>query len=208
VPIDPLIIKSINGLEATNGVIEITTDDIIEHPSKVFNSLLPQGDNVINPLGRGVGDLGVGSIAFGKDSVAEGENSIAIGLDALVTGDQSIQLGTSLTGNIEDGSLRVWDHKILDKTTGKIPTERIIERFFEAEVTVTPEDWDDLSLEAQIQIEGITDSSLIWVSPIESSLINYTRHNVRAILQGNGSLTFKCDYVLENEIVVNVVWRS
>jgi hypothetical protein len=88
----------------------------------------------VNPLGRGAGDMGEGSIAFGKDSVAEGENSIAIGLEALVTGDQAIQLGTG--SNNTNNTLKFLDKEIIN-SDGKIPTERIIERFFEAEVTIS-----------------------------------------------------------------------
>jgi hypothetical protein len=205
VPIDTAIVKSINTLTTNNGSITLTLDNIADTTTKRYNSIIPQENNVVNPLGRGAGDMGEGSIAFGKDSVAEGENSIAIGLEALVTGDQAIQLGTG--SNNTNNTLKFLDKEIIN-SDGKIPTERIIERFFEAEVTISALDWDDLSLEAQIEITGITENSLIWVSPTENSLVDYTRHNVRAILQGNGSLTFKCDYVLENEIVVNVVWRS
>jgi hypothetical protein len=93
-------IKSINSITTLNNSINLDQDDIDETETRKFNNLLPQTDNAVNPQGRGVGTIGVGSVAIGKDSIAGGVNSVAIGLNAVTNGDNSIQLGydTTLTG--------------------------------------------------------------------------------------------------------------
>jgi hypothetical protein len=138
VPIDEDIVKSINSLTPVDNAIEIDQDDIPETSTKKFNNLLPQTDNAINPLGRNISfSVGEGSVAFGSGSAAQGENSVAIGLNSVSTGENSIQLGTG--SNNTDNTLKFLDKEIIN-SDGKIPTERIIERFDETTLSIIVSD--------------------------------------------------------------------
>jgi hypothetical protein len=166
--VDSQVIKTVNGkTPAENGdnSITLTPDDIESAESR--NSLLPQENNVVNPLGRNSAlSIGDNSISFGFNSAAQGVGSIAIGFQAVTAGTDSIQLGTSSGDNTENNALKVWGHKLLDKQTGKIPTERITERFNSVVKIIDPSDWNIsnnviVNKEAQISVPGITANSII-----------------------------------------------
>jgi len=77
--------------------------------------------------------MGDGSVAFGSGSAAQGTNSIAIGLNSVSTGDNAVQLGTG--SNEIANTLKFLDYQIVDQH-GKIPTQRITERFEEATISI------------------------------------------------------------------------
>jgi len=210
-PTDFQVIKTVNGktpTEADNHTITLTADDIQSTVTRIWNSLLPQANGVVNPLGRNTSfTLGDNSVAFGNGSAAQGASSIAIGKDAVTTGEESIQLGTSSGSNTESNSFKVWGHKLLDKTTGKIPQERIIERFFSTTITIEVAEWNIVN-EVVKEITGITLDSLIWVTPAEQSYSAYSRSAIRGVAQGNNSITFKCDVVPSEAISINIAWRN
>jgi hypothetical protein len=208
VDIDPAIIKSINGNTTSNGSVTLDADDIADTATRKWNNLLPQANNVVNPLGRNQSyNLGESSVALGYNSGAEGSSSIAIGNSAIASGNNSIQLGTG--SNISANTLNFMGHQLVN-SSGKIPTERIIERFFSHTVSILTSDWNESSKEVVVSVTGILSDSLIWVSPLASSDANltaYTRSNVRAIAQGENVITFKCDFI-PTTVTVNLVWRS
>lgn len=195
------------------GNVALDADDIPDSATRKWNNLLPQADNVVNPSGRNTGyTSGAGSVALGYNSAAQGTSSVAIGINAVNTGNNSIQLGDSSASSInaEADSLKVWQHKLLDKNTGKIPTARITETFHTATVEIGISDWNTvlLTTESSVEVLGITSSSLIWVSPVEESLDDYANYGVRAVAQGADFITFKCDQVPDAAISVSLIWRD
>lgn len=98
-------------------------------------------------LGSGAFAGGLGSCAIGESSRAEGEKSFAMGKGAMTSGDNSIQIGgvTDAEGNpiqnTESNVFKVWEYTLLDKTTGKIPSERLPETGTETDPVFT--DWRD-----------------------------------------------------------------
>jgi hypothetical protein len=206
--LDQTSIRSINGLTTSDGSILLNFNDISGSEGKVFNSLLPQENNVINPLGRNTAlSIGENSIAFGYNSAAQGVSSIAIGSQAVTTGVDSIQLGTSSGNNTEDRSFKVWEHKLLDKTTGKIPTERITERFNSVVKVITSASWN-VGKEVQVSVPDVTANSIIWISPAENSYSDFSKYAVRGLTQSANIITFKCDEIPTVAISVNIVWRD
>jgi hypothetical protein len=208
------IVYSVNDvLPDGDGDVVIDADDIGNTATRKWNSVLPQANNVVNPEGRNTGyTLGSSSVAFGHNSAAQGTSSVAIGPSAINTGNNSIQLGDSSSSSInaEADSLKVWNHKLLDKTTGKIPAARITETFHTESVEIEISDWNSslLTTESSISVTGVTSSSLIWVSPAEDSLDDYVNYGLRAVAQGAGFITFKCDQVPDAAIAVNLIWRD
>jgi hypothetical protein len=211
VPTDFQVIKTVNGKTPTaedNHAITLNADDIQSTATRVWNSVLPQQNGVVNPLGRNQSfSSGDDSVAFGSGSVAEGLRSVSIGKDAITSGTDSIQLGTSEGTNTESNSLKVWGHKLLDKTSGKIPQDRIIERFYSASVTIETSEWN-IVREAVKEITDITLDSLIWVTPAEQSYSAYSRSAIRGVAQADGSITFKCDVIPSEAITINIAWRN
>lgn len=64
-----------------------------------------------------------GNIAIGYNALAiNAAYTIAIGYNAYAQGSNSIQLGTGQ--NSAQNTFQVWTYKLLDKTTGLIPTDR------------------------------------------------------------------------------------
>lgn len=98
-------------------------------------------------LGSGAYASSLGSCAIGESARAEGEKSFAMGKGAMTSGDNSIQIGgvTDAEGNpiqnTESNVFRVWEYALLDKTTGKIPSERLPETGTETDPVFT--DWRD-----------------------------------------------------------------
>jgi hypothetical protein len=209
------IVYSVNDvLPDSEGDVLIDADDISDTAARKWNNVLPEpGTNAVNPSGRNTGySVGSNSVAFGYNSAAQGSSSIALGPSAINTGNNSIQLGDSSTSSInaEADSLKVWNHKLLDRTTGKIPVARITETFHTATISIAISDWNTGTRETgtDVAVSGITSSSLIWVSPAEPSIDDYAAYGVRAVAQGSNYITFKCDQVPDAEISVNLIWRD
>ena len=62
------------------------------------------------------------STSIGYQATTTGDYSVSIGSNASVTGNNSISICGNLSG---DNTFQVWDYKLLDKTTGLIPAERL-----------------------------------------------------------------------------------
>ncbi len=209
------IVYSVNDiLPDSEGDVSLDADDIADTATRKWNNILPASStNAVNPSGRNTGyTVGSSSVAFGHNSAAQGSSSVAIGPNAINTGNNSIQLGDSSTSSInaEADSLKVWNYKLLDKTTGKIPSARITETFSTATVSIAILDWNTSTKETgtDVAVSGVTSSSLIWVSPSEASLDDYAGYGVRAVAQGTDYITFKCDQVPDAIVSVNLIWRS
>ena len=66
----------------------------------------------------------IGPVAIGAKAEAMADKSVAIGYEAQTMGGQNmIQIGSGI--NRTNDSIQVWDYKLLDKTTGKIPDDRL-----------------------------------------------------------------------------------
>jgi hypothetical protein len=76
-------------------------------------------------IGQRAGQLSGGDYTtfIGTDATGNGIRGIALGYNAEFQGIDTIQIGQGTNSN--EGTLQIWDHKLLDKTTGLIPAERI-----------------------------------------------------------------------------------
>jgi hypothetical protein len=203
------IVLSVNNILPESNNITLTTDNLSESSTKLFNNILPQTEisddviiyeNAINPLGRLSGStVGTQSVSFGYNSKAEELNSIALGFEASATAVGAVQLGTG-TNNISN-TLKFLGNELVD-SNGKIPNERLIERFYQETKTL-----NFSSLEQDFTFTGMTADALVWVSPAESSFDNYGKFRIRAISQSSNTLRFKCEELPGTSIVVNVTWR-
>jgi hypothetical protein len=199
---------SVNGITPVANDITLTTDNIDGTILRPWNNIIPQdGDTytgAINPLGRHTQyDVGDYSVALGYNVRASGDSSIAVGSQSEASAAGSIQLGQG--NNIIDNSFNVWDYQLL-RSDGKIPQDRLIERFYEYQFTILPDDWTDKEYIATI--EGMTPSALVWVSPEVSSFDNYGKFGIRAVSQGTDFLEF---LALDNATIpikINVIWRN
>jgi hypothetical protein len=207
----------------STGNINITTDNIIQSQGKFFNSLIPQANNVVNPLGRNQSSeygLGSGSISFGYNSAATASNSVSLGAQALATGSNSVSLGFQAVANANNSvqigngqnsspnTLKFMNKEIIN-SQGKIPDSLIVDKFNSTELTIPSSEvsWGEGARQHNASVVGMTSSALVWVSPTESSFDEYSRAGVRAVSQGDGVLVFKCDEKPLTEIRVNVVWK-
>jgi len=70
-------------------------------------------------------------------------------------------------------------------------------------ITIDPEDWIDNQVTKTVN--GATSTSLIWVSPAETSYDDYVEAEIRAIAQSANSITFQCTNVPDVSININIV---
>lgn len=57
-----------------------------------------------------------------------------------------------------------------------------------------------------VTVNGITSNSLVWVSPANSSLAEYSDCKVYCSQQGTNSLTFTCSTTPSNALTVEVIY--
>jgi len=204
---DSTTVLMVNNIPAIDNNISLTADNIPNSETKKWNTLLPAGDGSINSLGRyGAEGIGTNSTSIGYNTFASGLNSVAYGYGARVSGLDSIQLGDGVNGSI--GSLQIWGHKLLDKTTGHIPQERL--GFMEQVIVISPEQWNSSTKKYAAEISGIQENSLIWVSPNTVSPSNYASYiefEIRAVQQMLDRLVFECTEIPSVTISVNILWR-
>jgi len=206
--IDPTTVLSINNqfCSSNNNVI-LTADNIDDTSSRKWNSLIPNLDGSINILGRDSSfSVGINSVAIGAQSYASGEKGVAYGYNSRNAAANSIQIGDGY--NATEKSMQVWNHKLLDQETGFIPQERL--GFLQETISINPYEWDSLTKECYVEIEGIEETSLVWVSPNSinsSNFLAYIEFEIRAIEQFKNILIFQCSSVPNLTISVNVLWR-
>jgi len=70
-------------------------------------------------------------------------------------------------------------------------------------ITIEPEDWIDF--QATKTVNGVTSTSLVWVSPAEISYADYVEAEIRAIAQSANTITFQCENVPDVSININIV---
>jgi len=203
---------SVNEILPITNNVSIIGDDIPNGNNHKWNTLLPQSGELngmayvdaINPLGRAALSIaGSKSVAIGLDVSASGESSISIGDSAIASKTDSIQLGTGT--NSTEGTFQVGQYRLLD-SDGYIPQERISERFFEIQIIIPIDSWNDSKL-STITIPGMTSEALVWVSPAETSYELYIKNRIRSVEQGIDYLVFKCKDLPGEPATVNVVWR-
>jgi len=190
-------INNINGITTTDGEILITADNIPDTNTRKWNSLVPGANGAVNPGGREENSIvGVESISIGKFSTAEAVRSTSIGFNAnsLESAQNSIQLGEGSVGAPD--IFQVWEYKLLDKTTGKIPSNRIpIEG--KLLTLLSGNAWttipgDDGHLQQSLPLNGLQLDSLLWTSPNEETYEDFVDYEVRAVSQSLNTITFKC----------------
>jgi len=200
--INPNSVTSINTIEPITGDVTLTADNINESATRIWNNLLPQTDNAINPLGRNTAVVvGAGSIGIGYQASAQALRSLALGYMAVATDTDSIQLGTGI--NNEPNTFNVGSYTLL--TDGKIPQERITERFYEDTILIEVADW--VGITSTVVITNMTADALVWVSPASSSYTSYGFFGIRATSQDINELVFECTETPTEDILINITWR-
>lgn len=70
-------------------------------------------------------------------------------------------------------------------------------------ITIAAEEWIDNQVTKTVN--GVTSTSLVWVSPAETSYADYVEAEIRAIAQSANSITFQCENVPDVSININIV---
>lgn len=70
-------------------------------------------------------------------------------------------------------------------------------------ITIAAEEWIDNQVTKTVN--GVTSTSLVWVSPAETSYTDYVEAEIRAIAQSANSITFQCENVPDVSININIV---
>lgn len=69
-------------------------------------------------------------------------------------------------------------------------------------VTLTPSGWSNNV--QTINVDGVTENNVVIITNAPTSYDDYKNYCVRCNSQGNGTLTFKCDYTPEVAITANI----
>lgn len=69
--------------------------------------------------------------------------------------------------------------------------------------TLTTSDWSNNS--QTVAVSGVKSNSIVIATPSPASFDDYTVNNVRCAGQSTGELTFTCDFIPDNEIVINII---
>ncbi|MBQ3990639.1 MAG: hypothetical protein II630_07320, partial [Bacteroidales bacterium] len=142
-----------------------------------------------------------GRNAKATPDVATAKNSvIAIGADAVITsGEDKIQLGTGT--NSTNHTMQVCNYTLLDTSTGTIPTDRLTK--VNTTITLAAADWS--SNTQTVTVNGVTSTSIVWVSPDPTDQSAYVSAGILCSAQGTDSLTFTATTTPSADIDVVVV---
>lgn len=147
-----------------------------------------------------------GAIAIGSTSVAgasSGQSSnwdeIAIGNGAVASAKSAIQLGYG-TNNDAD-TFQVWNHRLLNRSDGTIPTARLTK--VNTTITLTAAGWS--SNTQTVNVTGMTADGVVLVSPDPTDQADYTSAGIICSAQAAGTLTFTCSTTPSADLSVNVV---
>jgi hypothetical protein len=215
IEVNPAGVSSVNeeDPDPTTGDVYLTADSIPETATRKWNNLLPQSGtragsaftSAINPEGRTTGDVvGNNSIAFGNGSAATVASSIALGNTAKATAENAAQIGigTNNTAN----SLQFMDKHVV--IGNQVPGE--IKLFGTAVIDIPLSGWEVSTKTYIATLVGVTSDAIIWIGPNEDTFADYIESEIRAVAQGNGTITFKCTDLptrVPGNVKVNVTWR-
>ena len=71
------------------------------------------------------------------------------------------------------------------------------------QITILSTDW--IGMTATKEVDGITATNIVWVSPAPASYVNYATAEIRATIQSANSLTFECSETPTLDITVNIL---
>jgi hypothetical protein len=212
VEVNPAGVASVNEVapDPSNGDIFLDANSIPETSARKWNNLLPQTivdqySNAINPFGRSSVDLiGNNSISFGVNSAATAVSSVAIGNTAKATAVNSVQFGTGTNGT--EDSLKFMDKHVV--IGNQVPGE--IKLFGTAIIDIPLSGWEVSTKTYVATLAGVTSDAIVWIGPNEDTFADYIESEIRAVAQGNGTITFKCTDLptrVPGNVKVNVTWR-
>jgi hypothetical protein len=72
-------------------------------------------------------------------------------------------------------------------------------------LTILGTDWNNTTTVTK-QINGMTDSKLIFISPGVNSYVDFATYQIRAVNQGLNTITFECTTIPPLSIEVNVAF--
>jgi len=188
-----------------------SADIVFNTLTRKWNNVLPDEDGIVNKEGRQL-DLngepitaGINSTAFGFESAAMNPGSSALGYFAVANAENAIQLGHG--SNSEANTLKFRNNTLVE-ADGKIPNDRIKETFNNMTLQLTIDSWNSESKQSTLTVTGMTNASLVWVSPAPVSIADYSDNSIRAISQGTNFLVFECDVIPTTAISVNIIFKE
>jgi hypothetical protein len=201
------------------GEITINADNIEDTASRKWHSLIPNVNGVVNIGGRDQNpskSVGNNSIAIGLDSSAGSLSSVSVGYKANVTANanNAIQLGEG--SNESPNTFQLWENKIFERFPvnvqnneweTKLRPEVVTETFATITVSIPVVAWT-VENTVVINVNNLKASSLVWVSPNEETYTTFVDYEVRAIAQGNGTITFKCLDTPDAVVKVNLIVKA
>jgi hypothetical protein len=196
----------------------INANDIPNTVERKWNSLFPNNNGAVNVDGRNPlveFDIGDNSIGIGKDSTAEALRSVSIGYNANIepSAVDAIQLGTGSNNN--RNTFQLWENTVFERFPvdvqnneweTKLRPEVVTETFATITVSIPVVAWIENT--AVINVTNLKTSSLVWVSPNEETYTKFVDYEVRAIAQGNGTITFKCLDTPDAVVKVNLIVKA
>lgn len=133
-------------------------------------------------------------------------------LDASVCGivTESVSVDTSVANAQFNELLERIENNLVQLVSGQIPDQSITKEklvagstYNTATATLTASGW--ANNEQVVSVSGVTANNLVMVAPEPDSHAAYAEANIRCIAQNAGSLTFTCEDVPGDEVVVNIV---
>ena len=162
------------------------------------SSLVASGNNSI-AVGPNPQATASGAIAIGVDARATVADGIAIGDYARSSANKAYQIGTGTNGTAN--SFQVGSHQLLNLVDGTIPTARLTK--VNTTITLTAAGWS--SNTQTVTVNGVTSTSVVFVSPDPADTTDYVSAGILCTSQGTNSLTFTATTTPSADIDVNVV---
>ncbi len=133
---------------------------------------------------------------------ATGFSSTALGAGAKATASRAIQIGDGTNSDANTFKVaNVNGNFEIMSADGTIPTARLTK--VNSTITLTSAGWS--SNTQTVTVNGVTSSSIVWVSPAPADTANYVSAGIICSAQGTDSLTFTCTTTPSAAIDVVVV---
>lgn len=73
------------------------------------------------------------------------------------------------------------------------------------QVLLDKDDWDSTTLDQTISVTGVTSTNAVIISPSINDIDLYSDSKILCIAQGDGTLTFQCETIPNDDVYANVL---